>query len=506
MDTTVKILLVPLDDRPVTYLLPQMVANVAGLQAIVPPRELFGSLNRPAQPEALQAFIESAVTSHRIEAAFICADTLIYGGLINSRRSSETYKELEGRVKALTGLRKKLGNVPIYVQSSIMRISDNHDNTEEKDYWSRYGREIFAWSENLHRLNTQGSVAAGLLRESEMRVPEAIRQDYLNTRYRNFKINLALLEALSKGNFSRVVFSLDDSGENGLNVLEQEKLERRILQLGMNEQAVTYAGADEVICSMIAHWLTARDREARTTASVVYSLPAAEFCQSRYEGQSIGQSIRAQLKAANIRILDPEAQDRIEPDFTLVVHAGENGQGDHIVLPGHQDIRSMDTREAAAATLDILKKSRTPCVLCDVAYANGADPTLISQLIQQPELLNKLWAYSAWNTTGNAVGAALALGVARLYAPDPVKADEVAKEALFVRLVDDYAYQTQARRNLKSAAQEDLLSQMRPLVAEIAKALKYEDKSCRLSFPWQRLFEVEVSLPHTQTLAAVKAD
>lgn len=254
-----KILLIPLDDRPVTYLLPQLVANVAGIQVVVPPRDLFGSLSQVAQPNALQQFIDSALTAHHIDAAFICADTLIYGGLINARRGNESYKELETRLKVITGLRKKLGNVPIYVQSSIMRISDNHDNTEEKDYWSRYGREIFAWSENLHRLSTQGSVATGLLRDSEMRVPETIRQDYLNTRYRNFRINLDLLEALNKGLFSRIVFSLDDSGENGLNVLEQEKLERRIAQLTLADSAITYAGADEVICSMIAHWLATRD-------------------------------------------------------------------------------------------------------------------------------------------------------------------------------------------------------------------------------------------------------
>ncbi|MFX7705252.1 DUF4127 family protein, partial [Acinetobacter baumannii] len=87
--------------------------------------------------------------------------------------------------------------------------------------------------------------------------------------------NLDLLEALSKGNFTRVVFSLDDSGENGLNVLEQEKLEKRIQQLNLSDSATTYAGADEVLCSMIGHWLTNRDREQRTLASVVYSLPAA---------------------------------------------------------------------------------------------------------------------------------------------------------------------------------------------------------------------------------------
>ena len=145
-------------------------------------------------------------------------------------------------------------------------------------------------------------------------------------------------------------------------------------------------------------------------------------------------------------------------------------------------------------------------MLCDVAYANGADPMLVSQLLKEPELLNKMWAYSAWNTTGNAVGAALALGVARLYSTDPVRADDVAREALFVRLCDDWAYQTQARKSLKTASQDELVEQMKPLVTEIAAALKYDAGSLRLSFPWQRLFEVEVTPPQLQALAGAKAD
>ncbi len=501
-----KILLVPLDDRPVSYLLPQLVAQLAGLEAIIPPRELFGSLARPAQLEALQHWIDAALKTHRLDAAFVCADVLIYGGLINSRRGKETINELESRLKVINGWRKTVGPIPFYLQASIMRISDNHDNTEEKEYWSRYGREIFAWSENLHRLSTQGSIAAGLLRESEQRIPEEIRQDYLNTRYRNYRLNLALLDALNRGCFSRIVFSLDDSGENGLNVLEREKLEKRIQQLTLSGCASSHAGADEVICSMIAHWLATKDKEKRTVANLVYALPASEFCPSRYEGQSIGNSVRSQLRSAGIKLRESESQDEVEADFTVVVHAGENSQGDHILLPGHQDMRSIDTREAVAATVELLRKSPTPCVLCDVAYANGSDPELIARLLAEPVLLTKLWAYSGWNTTGNAVGAALALAVARLHSKASTNLDELVKESLFLRLAEDWAYQTQVRRNLKTASVSDLIDEMRPLLLRLSQALSCSQDSLRLAFPWQRLFEVEITSPRMRALAGARAD
>ena len=212
------------------------------------------------------------------------------------------------------------------------------------------------------------------------------------------------------------------------------------------------------------------------------------------------------MKAAGIKIAESDASERLEPDFTVIVHAGENGQGDHIILPGHQDVRSVDTREAVASTLELIRESKVPCVLCDVAYANGADPHLIEQLLKQPELLKKLWAYSGWNTTGNAVGAALALGVARLHSINPERADELVKEVLFIRLADDWAYQTQARKSLTSASPAELTEQMRPLMREIAVALEHNAESLRLSFPWQRLFEVEVTLPRNHALVGAKAD
>jgi hypothetical protein len=131
---------------------------------------------------------------------------------------------------------------------------------------------------------------------------------------------------------------------------------------------------------------------------------------------------------------------------------------------------------------------------------------LVAELLKQPQLLKKLWAYSGWNTTGNAVGAALALGVARLYAVSSERADAAVKETLFIRLADDWAYQTQARKSLKAASAVELSEYMRPLVQEIAVALEHDAEALRLSFPWQRLFEVEVSIPRSQSLAGAKVD
>lgn len=501
----IKALLVPLDDRPITYIFPQMVADVAGITALVPPRDAFGSLSRAAEIEALFSWIDSALEKDRMQAIFACADTLIHGGLIHSRRGKESLGTLKTRLANMTVWKKKASNAPIFVQSSIMRIADNHDATTEKEYWSRYGREIFALSTVLHRLSAQASLPPGLLRECEMRIPETIRKDYLASRYRNFQINYALLDSLSRGTFDRLIFSLDDSGEYGMNVLEQERLAARIGQLNLTDRAITYAGADEVLCTMLAWWLIKQNISKTNNApSVVvkYALPATERTASRYEGQSIGNSLRAQLSACGLKSAEPESEAAKEAIFTVVVHAGENGQGDHMLLPGHQDLRSVDTKDAVEATLAHIAAANGPVVLTDVAYANGADPALVTQLLKRQDLVKKLWGYAGWNTSGNSIGSALALGVARWVATDAARSDLALKRSLFVRFLDDWAYQSELRPKATSLPVASLNAELKPYIEKISDALSWQPAYTEVSYPWGRPFEIEVSVDRVMAVGS----
>ena len=421
------VLMVPLDNRSVTYSFPKLVASIAGVNTILPGRSCWDLLTAPANSDALFRWIDSTFDINKFDAIFACADTMIYGGLINSRRTNERFESLKAGLARMSKWKKRTTGAHISVQSSIMRISDNHDATEEKEYWSQYGREIFAWSIDLHKFfneastsssSVPGSTSAAVLNQSMHEngslIPENIRKDYLSSRFRNYQINCALLNYLSNGNFDRLVLSLDDSGEYGLNVLEQEKLLLKIKRLNLNEQAVSYAGADEVLCTMFAHWLaTNRAKHSESpTAIIKYSLPATQFVISRYEGQSIGNSLRSQASACGIRWIELDAANHSNVDFTIVVHGSESVQGDHILLPGHQDLRTLDTKEAVAATLMHIENSPVPVVLCDVAFANGADPLLIDELFKHSGLIKKLWGYAGWNTSGNSFGSALAMGIA----------------------------------------------------------------------------------------------
>lgn len=483
-----KVILLPLDDRPVTYVYPQLVAKAAGIVPIVPPRALFGNLSTAAKVDGLVAWIDAAITRERPGALLLCFDTLLYGGLINSRRSEDTLKTITDKLSNLKGWHKNAGPLaPIYGNASIMRISDNYDNTEEKQYWGRFGREMFAWSSQLHRLLRGDELSPGVLTAAEYRIPPDIRRDYVATRFRNFQISTKLIEFLAQEVIRRLTFTLDDSGETGLNILERDKLLAMVKENNLGSRIDFYPGADEVLCTMFARWLV-DTKGRRPSARLKFASEEARQCQSLYEGQTIGETIQAHIGAAGI-----DVRHEGDGDFTVIVHAAHR-QGDHIHLAGHPDMRQVDTNTAVRSTVKLLEETQGPCVLIDVAYANGSDPLLVEELLKRSDLIDKLLSYAGWNTTGNAAGSALALAVAR-WARNSTTRDDSLSECLFTRLVDDWAYQANVRSQIgPETSTSQLATLMTPYVKRIAAAMNYQPKSLTLSFPWNRTFEIEVGI------------
>jgi hypothetical protein len=489
--------LIPLDNRPVTYHFPQMICRVAGVPVLVPPLELLGSLSAPVRSAALTEWLAEVVKSRQPDRLLVCLDSLIYGGLINSRRCEEGEAEILARLKDISGWKRLASrSMPVFAQSSIMRISDSYDNTEEKKYWSRYGREIFQWSELLHR-NAMGlKVPPGSLALAESRIEPAVREDYQKTRRRNFKANMRLLDHVVKGDIDFLIFSQDDSGEYGLNVLEQDKLVKSALTAGVARKVMSYPGSDETLMALIARALL-ESSPKRPAASLQFSAEYGSRTPSNYEGQTVGETVEQQTHAIGLALTnEPEA----DVDFQVIVHCLEHRQGDHIQLPGQpSDLRLISSAESVRRCLELIGKATRPVILCDVAYANGSDPALVSELLKQPALLNKLWSYAGWNTTGNTVGSALALGIARWYSGEHGHTegrDRFFQEAMFVRFADDWAYQTQVRGQLNGQAVADgrLADLMRPYLGEIGSASGWSVPAVHVSLPWQRTFEIEVAI------------
>jgi hypothetical protein len=410
----------------------------------------------------------------------------------------DSLEEVLKRLETISQWKQLSGHeLKVFAQASIMRIPDYDDASEEPEYWAQYGRKIFRWSALRHQQKSGKLKIEAELEACQAEIPDVVREDFLWRRKRNFEINHRLVDYAKSGDIDYLVFSQDDTGEYGLNVYEKSQLVEQAKKAGANN-VVAYAGADEVMLSLIARWLTATDRTP-PRVTLQFSPDGGQAVLSNYEGQTIGISLRNQIAAAGLTLVEEGDKSAAVVDFAVIVHTSGTKQGDHIWLPGHPDLRKLETLDAVEYTIELLENVGVPVVLCDAAYSNGADPILISRLMERKDLLEKLWAYSGWNTTGNAVGCGLALGSARWFAKQNNRlreTDEALKRALFVRFADDWAYQTQVRGKLaQTPDQEKMKSLMAPHLKRISQALEFDPGPLVLSLPWQRTFEVEIGLP-----------
>ena len=220
-----KIAFIPIDNRPVCYNLAKDIADIdKNIELILPPRELLGDLKKIAERDALLNWLQSL---ENIDTLILSLDTLVYGGLIPSRRTEESFEDLQKRLEVIKPILKGKN---VYAFSSIMRISNNNYNEEEKLYWKDYGVKIFEYSFSGGKINNG--------------IPQEILDDYLKTRERNFKINKLYLKWQEENIFHTLIFSKDDCAEFGFNVDEAKELEK----LG----GITKTGADEIPLTLLA--------------------------------------------------------------------------------------------------------------------------------------------------------------------------------------------------------------------------------------------------------------
>ena len=127
-------------------------------------------------------------------------------------------------------------------------------------------------------------------------------------------------------------------------------------------------------------------------------------------------------------------------------------------------------------------------MIADVRFANGADNSFVNKLFEKGFDEN-FYGYSAWNTSANSLGSLICGAKVKFLAKK--YNDKEFKKLEVVRFLDDWAYQANVRQALSKPDTTELTPKMKPFEKEVAKVLKTEFE-VKYSFPWKRLFEVEV--------------
>lgn len=442
-----KIGFLPIDNRPVCYTLPEQIAKIdESIELFLPDRSLLGDLTKYADVNGIFEWLKNLP---KLDALVISLDTAAYGGLISSRRCSDSFEEIREKIEKLKEILKEK-NAKIYAFSSIMRISNNNINEEEKEYWNLWGKKIFEYSFNSCKNNGENP--------PQTDIPQKILTDYLNTRKRNFEINKIYLNWQKKGLFDTLVFSKDDCAEFGFNVREAQELE--------NLGGFVKTGADEIPLTLLA-----RAIQGKIKIAPIFTETSQKNLISNYEDVSIEKSVTGQIELAGCEVSELQ-----NADMLLYVNNFKNHQGEIVM------------KRPTEPFSDVWNIPQKPYMIADVRFANGADNSFVNKLFEKGFDEN-FYGYSAWNTSANSLGSLICGAKVKFLAKK--YNDKEFKKLEIVRFLDDWAYQANVRQTLSKPDTTELTTQMKSFEKEVANVLKTEFE-VKYFFPWKRLFEVEV--------------
>lgn len=496
------ILYVPQDDRPVDYEYTVSTAEAAGYQILTPPAQYLSGMNFHGSPDKLMAWVDA--NAGKADAMVLSIDSLVYGGLVDSRKHNLPMETLTARLEKVEALHKSHKNVPIYVFSTVMRSPWAGGKGVEPDYYLTMGSDIYQLASLQAKMDEEG------LNPQERndwfaimrRVPMEYLQDWYNRRRKNMSINYRLIDDARKGVFTYYSLGHDDNSVSTQSSLESKYLE--MAGTGIPKTAFgSFPGADQLGLLLITR--ASNDfNNYHPKITVIYPLGGGEKTVPRYDGQAIGKTIASHVEAIGGTMVDNERPDlllAVNTPLTTSTTESANFENFPIML---QSTRDFLTQIEKAVNLDI------PVSIVDMAFSNGSDNTLVYGLYQD-KMMYRLAAYNGWNTASNSVGYGIAQGVLSKYMTADAHRDMLTTQYLdnwaYQANVRDYIYRMQQKLEAGVVTQyyptlnEELQSRTKEQLQRYASTyLGIDPKTVDVALPWQRLFEVYVDVKPTPSV------
>ena len=484
-----------MDNRPVCFSYPVKVMEAAGYKIYTPPEKLLATRTTPADTEKLWKWLESR--AEKVDAAVISTDALIYGGLVASRTHSLPVAELERRVNRLKDLHMDK-NIRFYGFSTLMRTPRESYGNVEPAYYSHVGPAIYRYSQ----LSDKSDLHAETLLEDfevgafERNLAKAHLKDWLDRRNKNMDVNRELAMLARMGRFDYFAIGKDDNAPLSHTHMEARKISFSNADVS-DETFQILPGVDQLGLLL----LTRAANELSHQAPKVYQMYVEGVGPKtipQYSDLPLGTSIPEQIIAAGGKIVySPDAADVV-----LAINTPANGTMYDSTSLSNQYFASPANKRYIANLGKMLDRG-VNVSLADVAFSNGGDNGFMNEMSLRG-YTDKLSAYNGWNTADNTIGFAISQGML---------APKIAKEKQLLlmreRIIDDWYYQSNARRLItdelekeKKAAYKYTLNEMAPRVKKEALAVinrlavNYDitaGTQYKLDFPWNRLFEVDIT-------------
>ena len=479
------ILLVPQDDRPVSLDYTVNTAERAGYTVLTPPRAYLSGKNFRGSPDLIWRWVEQNMV--RADAAVLSTDTLIYGGLVDSRKHNEPLTTLMARENRIRALHAQYPKIPIYGFGTIMRTPYASSGGVEPYYYSKYGNDLYRLSGLQDKMDA-GKITpdetAGLL-SLKLSIPSEYLQDWFKRRTKNNTINRMLIKDTKSGVFAYYSEGHDDNSKNSQSTLESRYLAADAKGLPESRYG-SFPGADQLALLLIARYHD-DSHHLKPAFSVIYPLGRAENTVPSYENQPIGKTISEHIAAVGGVMAGKNVPDIVLAVNTPIASTGESGQFSNFGM------MKQSTTDFMNEVKNVIGRG-IPVSMVDVYFANGSDNTLMNLMVKD-DLLYKVAAYNGWNTASNTIGYAIAQAILA-----PSMSAEDHKNMLTEQYIDNWAYQANVRKNIARMTELEtngttptpaIKQEMIAEVQEFAKKkMGLNPATVSADFPWNRLFEI----------------
>lgn len=510
-----KIIYVPLDERPCNYRYPSFLADMCDdITLLVPPIEMMGLKKTPCSVEEVWKWVfENAADC---QYAILSVDTLVYGNIINSRI----------HMKDMDKIRKYLGNfrkikdinpsIEIHAFNLVTRVAAYNSSEEDPDYWEQYGRKIWEYCRLSHRIEEKINPVQdnSALEELIAGIPGQYMDDFLSRRKKNRFVNHHCVEMVKEGALDYLVIPKDDCAEYGFAAMDQKSIDRKVIECDVSTKVLVYPGADEVGSVLFARVFNA-SKGIVPRVLVRYSSVNGPLCVPKYEDRCLHESVKYQITSAGGVVVSSEP----DSDLLLAVHSPWSSDmmesADQLLAPFAYKT-GVNIPEFVRYIDYYCKNYGKTFSIADVAFCNGADDTLM-RYASRWGLFDAICGYGGWNTSQNTIGVTLAHGMIishyRMFENNE-RARLLSTKFLLRKIVEDWIHQYRIVLYAHSNAQEfestdpyaiddvdgrlvlQIASLMNGLFAESfgdtfhGKKLRIEN----VRLPWNRLFETDFDI------------
>ena len=504
LDRPLRVLVVPIDTRPPGYVMPLRLAEIAGVDLVVPPAPLLGCFLQPGDPDALFSWMRQAAPN--VDVLILSADMLCYGGLVASRTDTVTFEEARSRLSRLSDLRTAYPHASVLCFSTITRLTATGSDAPSL----RISPLLFRYCELLEAARAGDESAREECASLDAEMPDGTTGRFLRIRERNHRVNMACIEAVAEGVIDYLLLPQEDAAPTGIHRVEQVALWESAGQLGVQDRVLIYPGADEAAALLLARAVQAWSGAAPARFAPIFQPASTAERIPPYEDRPLAASIASQIEAVGSVLMTADSDDVVR----LMVWGGNDDE---------TEARTSTALDQFISQIEDGLLWGRPTVIADVAAPNGCDPRLMARIasLRVPGIAG-LHSLAGWNTAGNSLGTVLAhaicLGQARSRSAQPLPLAHY--RFLFERIVDDWLYQSVVRpeinrrlresgllpENLGNRAPEienEIGRRLVPLAVELFES-RFGGVRCRegvltrladltVRLPWPRTFEVEIT-------------